>query len=160
MDSCIILGLGSLSNGRRSSWWEFVFFEIVVETLFLSPNPKVDKKHDKFKVYVQDPVFNDLDRAFLQSLGYVVLADPEAFKFITPSTFLFAPHLEVQVYVDALGRAKPRLCVGTVIEECLNRYVRHCPKPPKFRREFVANHLPMERPWNMEKARCTFLLRY
>ncbi|KAL8717800.1 MAG: hypothetical protein Q9225_004997 [Loekoesia sp. 1 TL-2023] len=128
IDRCIVLGLGSLSNGRRSSWWELVFLQTILDFLSLpssspiiSKNPPPDKQ---FTIYIQDPVFNDLDSAFLKSLGYTVLSDPEAFDHITQSTFLFAPHLEVDVFVKALGRAKPRLCVGTDIGECLDRYVQ------------------------------------
>lgn len=96
-----------------------------MEALFQDPsqNPYAGKKGDAFDIYVQDPVFNHLDNTFLKSLGYTVLSDPEAFDFITPSTFLFAPHLETWVFAQALDKAKPRLCVGTVMEECLNRYV-------------------------------------
>lgn len=91
-----------------------------METLFLPSDQQVNEKGEKFGIYVQDPVFNDMDAAFLKSLGYVVLSDPEAFDCITPSTFLFAPHLELAVYVRALDKAKPRLCVGTDIEEYLD----------------------------------------
>ncbi|KAL8924002.1 MAG: hypothetical protein Q9208_004286 [Pyrenodesmia sp. 3 TL-2023] len=128
VDRCIILGLGSLSNGRRSSWWELVFFETTVETMFSSSPGQVNQKHDELQIYVQDPVFNDLDTAFLNSLGYAVLPSPEAFKHITPSTFLFAPHLEIPVYMEALSGPKPRLCIGTAIEECLDRYLNHFPR--------------------------------
>lgn len=124
VDRCIILGLGSLSNGRRSSWWELVFFETVVDILFSSSSAQVDKKHDdELQIYVQDPVFNELDTAFLKSLGYAVLSSPEGFKHVTPSTFLFAPHLEMPLYMEALSGPKPRLCIGTAIEEYLDRYL-------------------------------------
>lgn len=134
IDRCITLGLGSLSNGRRSSWWELVFLESVLD--FLSPSPiteeeeeeearnKREKSHnEKLQIFIQDPVFNDLDVAFFQTLGFTALSDPEAFDHITPSTFLFAPHLEIEVYERALEKAKPRLCVGTDLGECLDRYV-------------------------------------
>lgn len=53
---------------------------------------------------------------------YTVLADPLAFNEITGSTFLFAPHLEVDVFARALGGIRmPRLCVGTDLNECLDR---------------------------------------
>ncbi|KAL8763725.1 MAG: hypothetical protein Q9184_000517 [Pyrenodesmia sp. 2 TL-2023] len=123
VDRCIILGLGSLSTGRRSSWWELVFFETVVDTIFSSSVAQVGKKHDELQFYVQDPVFNELDTAFLESFGYAVLPSPEAFKYITPLTFLFAPHLEIPVYMEALSGPTPRLCIGTAIEECLDRYL-------------------------------------
>ncbi|KAL9596145.1 MAG: hypothetical protein Q9219_006006, partial [cf. Caloplaca sp. 3 TL-2023] len=121
IDRCVVLGLGSLSNGRRSSWWELVFLETVLH--FLSTPNAADSKPpgSGFQVYVQDPIFNHMDATFLQSLGYTVLPDPESFDHITSSTFLFAPHLEVEVYVRALDKAKPALCIGTDIGECLDR---------------------------------------
>ncbi|KAL8901020.1 MAG: hypothetical protein Q9207_005413 [Kuettlingeria erythrocarpa] len=127
VDRCVILGLGSLSNGRRSSWWELVFFETFVEALASSSVAQVGQKHDELKIYVQDPVFNKLDAAFLESLGYVVLPSPDALAYITPSTFLFAPHLEIAVYMEALSGSKPRLCIGTAIDECLDRYLNPSP---------------------------------
>ncbi|KAL9005945.1 MAG: hypothetical protein Q9188_001310 [Gyalolechia gomerana] len=126
IDRCIVLGLGSLSNGRRSSWWELVFLESVLELLFLSASSERETSSDwELKIYVQDPVFNDLDVAFFKSLGFIVLSDPEAFDYISPSTFLFAPHLEAEVYVRALKKAKPGLCVGTDLGECSDRYVSY-----------------------------------
>ncbi|KAI4175922.1 MAG: hypothetical protein LQ348_006083 [Seirophora lacunosa] len=125
IDRCLVLGLGSLSNGRRSSWWELVFLETLLQNLF-PPSPHQRETPEQGKpqgpaLYAQDPVFNDLDNAFLEHLGYTVVSDPRAFDLITASTMLFAPHLEVEVYARSLGKAKPRLCVGTAMEECLDR---------------------------------------
>ncbi|KAL8989090.1 MAG: hypothetical protein Q9177_001946 [Variospora cf. flavescens] len=133
IDRCIILGLGSLSNGRRSSWWELVFLETLLESLFLHPSSHrhrktPDRKLEETAIYAQDPVFNDLDRVFLEDLGYTVVSDPAAFDLITASTLLFAPHLEVEVYAKALGKAKPRMCVGTAMEECLERVINSTSK--------------------------------
>ncbi|KAI4140384.1 MAG: hypothetical protein LQ341_003854 [Variospora aurantia] len=130
IDRCIILGLGSLSNGRRSSWWELVFLETLLESLFLHPSSHhhrktPDRKLEETAIYAQDPVFNELDRVFLEDLGYTVVSDPAAFDLITASTLLFAPHLEVEVYAKALGKAKPRMCIGTAMEECLERVINN-----------------------------------
>lgn len=129
IDRCVILGLGSLSNGRVSSWWELVFLESMLEFLSFHPIAEEVKEEtenslsERSQIYIQDPVFNDLDVAFFKSLGFTVLSDPEAFDYISQSTFLFAPHLEIEVYVKALEKAKPGLCVGTDLGECLDRYV-------------------------------------
>ncbi|KAI4200326.1 MAG: hypothetical protein LQ346_002404 [Caloplaca aetnensis] len=111
----------TLRSRRRSSWWELVFLETFVNALASSSVAQVGQKHDELKIYVQDPVFNKLDAAFLESLGHVVLPSPEALAYITPSTFLFAPHLEIPVYMEALSGPKPRLCIGTATDECLDR---------------------------------------
>ncbi|KAL8932203.1 MAG: hypothetical protein Q9211_006461, partial [Gyalolechia sp. 1 TL-2023] len=122
IDRCVVLGLGSLSNGRRSSWWELVFLESVLDFLSLSSSAENEGPHDeRLPVYIQDPLFNDVDIAFFNSLGFIVLSHPEAFEHMSTSTFLFAPHLELEVYRRTLKTAKPRLCVGTDLGECTDR---------------------------------------
>ncbi|KAL8732839.1 MAG: hypothetical protein Q9166_002440 [cf. Caloplaca sp. 2 TL-2023] len=151
VDRCVVLGLGSLSNGRRSSWWELVFLERFLSLLSSSsssssssfssdahptnPEAETEKaalsepvkeeaspKGDAIKVYIQDPIFNTLDHQFLSSLGYTILIHPSAFAEVTSSTFLFAPHLEIEIYAQALeGAGQPVLCLGTDLQECVDR---------------------------------------
>ncbi|KAL8881242.1 MAG: hypothetical protein Q9198_001513 [Flavoplaca austrocitrina] len=160
IDRCVMLGLGSLSNGQRSSWWELVFLESVLAPLSLSssstaisnktadtpattpttnesttttsssPHPSTPPKppltNPPIPIYIQDPIFNPLDIAYLsESLNFTVLNHPAAFSEITPSTFLFAPHLEMELYARALGartgQSGPRLCVGTDVMECTDQ---------------------------------------
>ncbi|KAL8665122.1 MAG: hypothetical protein Q9202_002522 [Teloschistes flavicans] len=125
IDRCIVLGLGSLSNGRRSSWWELVFLETVLSLLRPAMSDSSSGQQGEglapIQIMIQDPVLNAMDRTFLSSLGYTVLADPLAFSEITESTFLFAPHLELNVYAKALGEAQPVMCVGTDVRECIDR---------------------------------------
>ncbi|KAI4109431.1 MAG: hypothetical protein L6R37_000588 [Teloschistes peruensis] len=119
IDRCIILGLGSLSNGHRSSWWELVFLETV---LFLLRPPASDGEGAALiETMIQDPVLNAMDHTFFSSLGYTVLADPLAFDEITESTLLFAPHLELNVYAEALRKAQPMMCVGTDVKEYIDK---------------------------------------
>ncbi|KAI4242780.1 MAG: hypothetical protein L6R40_003844 [Gallowayella cf. fulva] len=145
IDRCVVLGLGSLSNGRRSSWWELVFLETILSLLSASPSasdhPHQEVEPEKtqrpqeateergrstagssIEVYMQDPIFNTLDNQFLSSLGYTILTHPSAFSKITSSTFLLAPHLELEMYARALaGPEQPALCVGTDLMECMDR---------------------------------------
>lgn len=69
---------------------------------------------------MQDPVFNRLDEEFLQSLGYTTLPIPESFEKLTFKTFLFAPHLEWPIYIQALRIATPGLCIGNSVGEFLD----------------------------------------
>lgn len=69
---------------------------------------------------MQDPIFNVLDAAFLQELGYTVLPPPQAIEKLTPATFLFAPHLEWPFYIQALQTALPALCIGNNVREYLD----------------------------------------
>ncbi|KAL8853491.1 MAG: hypothetical protein Q9221_001650 [Calogaya cf. arnoldii] len=183
IDRCVMLGLGSLSNGQRSSWWELVFLESVLSLLFpsssSSSSPSAlsisspssqdtnssDSNHHplgangtpissnenptaaaaaaaaaadeptlesdlnppptpKTPIYIQDPIFNPQDISYLQStLGYTVLQHPSAFSHLTPSTFLFAPHLEIELYARALSGG-PQLCVATDVTECIDQLMR------------------------------------
>ncbi|KAL8696158.1 MAG: hypothetical protein Q9201_007797 [Fulgogasparrea decipioides] len=125
IDRCVALGLGSLSNGRRSAWWEFVFLETVLELLLSSSASPPSTAQSVLKVFLQDPIFNALDHTFLSSLSdnYTTLPHPLAFAEITDTTFLFAPHLELEVYAKALSQAmQPNLCVGTDLRECVDRW--------------------------------------
>ncbi|KAL8716324.1 MAG: hypothetical protein Q9220_000229 [cf. Caloplaca sp. 1 TL-2023] len=125
---CVVLGIGSFSEGRHSSWWELVFLKTVLELLQQQigrekqgQGKEAAEEEAKMAVYLQDPVFNALDTAFLQSLGYVVLEHPAAFDEIDEATFVFAPHVEVDVYSEALEGVKglPRMCIGTDLNICL-----------------------------------------
>lgn len=70
---------------------------------------------------MQDPIFNALDIAFFERIGYTVLATPQAFlpSIFTLTTFLFAPHLEWEIYIRALRVARPGICVGNDVREYL-----------------------------------------
>ena len=79
-------------------------------------NPVIDqdtgKGHQIEQVYVQDPTFNCLDQQFLESLGYTVLPTPNALEAMTPTTFLFDPHLEWKHSASALEKAHPSFRIG------------------------------------------------
>ncbi|KAL8737898.1 MAG: hypothetical protein Q9181_001235 [Wetmoreana brouardii] len=123
IDRCVVLGLGSLSNGRTSSWWELVLLETVLEFLLSSSPPSTPQS--ELKVFLQDPILNAFDQAFLSSLSrnYTILPHPLAFAEITDTTFLFAPHLELEIYAKALSQVmQPNMCVGTDLRECVDRW--------------------------------------
>ncbi len=65
---------------------------------------------------MQDPQFNDLDNAFLNTLGYTILKVPEALSKLTKDTFLFAPHLEYQHIASTLKIAQPAFYIGSELE--------------------------------------------
>jgi len=77
-------------------------------------------KHDIQEVIFQDPAFNSRDKTFLESLGYTVLEDPEAFSKIDHNTFLFAPHLEVGPLATALENSTPAVCISNDIDGYVN----------------------------------------
>lgn len=77
--------------------------------------------HTITDVYIQDPLFNDVETAFLTRLGYQVLQDPQAKDIITNSTFLFAPHCEHKVQTQHLLKGFPALYVGNDPEQVLRK---------------------------------------
>ena len=59
------------------------------------------------RIYVQDPIFNALDRAFLiEERGYTVLESPESEKFLSDTTFLYTAAGEF-VNRSCMGVSKP-----------------------------------------------------
>lgn len=70
------------------------------------------KQHEITKVFVQDPIFHDVEIAFLVHLGYTVLQDREAKTRMTSNTFLLAPHCKNNIFAAHLEACFPALCVG------------------------------------------------
>ena len=104
LTNCVCLGLGSISEGRDSSRHELAALVSMLNLL--------GKRHTIKDVVFQDPVFNDVDKAFLTKLGYSVVSTPLGFESIDENTFCFAPHLENEVFAEALKGAYPALCIG------------------------------------------------
>ncbi|KAL8823101.1 MAG: hypothetical protein Q9191_006177, partial [Dirinaria sp. TL-2023a] len=116
IDRCVCLGLGSFTSGPavEASMYELVALTSILD--FLS-----HKQYKISEIYTQDPVFNHLDEAFLRERGYTVLPTPQAFGKLTPTTFLFAPHLEWPFYIQALQTTiPPALCIGNCVREYMD----------------------------------------
>jgi len=79
------------------------------------------RTHTITDIWFQDPLFNDVEVAFLTHLGYKVLQDPEARSKMTSSTFLFAPHCEHSVVTQHLQGCLPALYVGNDPEYILRK---------------------------------------
>ena len=104
LTTCVCLGLGSLSAGRDSSKHELAALISILDLL--------GNTHTITKVVFQDPAFNDVDKTFLDKLGYSVVSTPLGFESIDQNTFCFAPHLENEIFAVALQNALPALCIG------------------------------------------------
>lgn len=61
---------------------------------------------------IQDPVFGDVDRAFLERLGCQVVDDPEAFKLIDEETFVWACGSEQHVDKSIAGGVHPAALIS------------------------------------------------
>lgn len=99
------------------SLYQLIIFETVVECL------KFVFKLDH--IYFQDPKFSQSDIAFLQQRGHTILPytmkpdknkdaplDPGILKYITQSTFVFAPALDLQVFAEVVCAGKPALLLS------------------------------------------------
>lgn len=103
---------------RNQSLYQLIIFETVLEYL-----------RDKFELlqshtYFQDPTFSQSDVHFLETRGYTVLpypkksdtkrtpCDPTMLKYITSSTFFFAPLLDIPVVIEAISTGKPSLILS------------------------------------------------
>ncbi|MCJ1286101.1 hypothetical protein MMC26_005444 [Xylographa opegraphella] len=116
ISSCVCLALGSFTtddfHGRPgASMHQLLALEAMLQ--FLGP------KHGINKVYFQDPCFNDLDEKVLRSRGYSVLPRPTALKYITSSTFLYAPFAIWTSLISALQTTDPVLVITNDIGQHL-----------------------------------------
>ena len=68
------------------------------------------------QVYVQDPVFNALDKMLFESLGLTVLEHPAGFEKISEQSFLFCPGAE-KGHLEEILEKKPRALFGGPLEE-------------------------------------------
>ena len=113
LQNCVCLGLGSLTAGRESSKHQLATLTWMLDLL--------RERHVIDPVVLQDPAFTPSDVRYLTRLGYRVLASPHGFQEIHHHTFLFAPHLERNVYATALEGALPPLCVGSDLQTLIDR---------------------------------------
>lgn len=113
--NAIFLGLGSLSSQPTSAACErsmakLVAFESIIRLL------REEHPLHPWRIYLQDPCFNDLDRAFLASLGYGVLESPASNEYLTEQTFLFAPGNCWDVVFASLKKTFPALLITNPLE--------------------------------------------
>ena len=110
---CICLALGNfgIRDQEDTESGEFIgpLHQLAVLTVLLQV---LRTKHDIRDVVFQDPSFRPVEIQFLDSLGYTVLDDPDAFDMMSPSTFLFAPYCPDIVTYKALKSPFPALYIG------------------------------------------------
>ncbi|KAK0618955.1 hypothetical protein B0T14DRAFT_198071 [Immersiella caudata] len=97
IDSAICFGFCSFSSaywGKRSDG----FFRQLANFLHVIEIVQEGKEKPLIK-YAQDPIFNDVDKAFLERLGIKVVEDPEGLSLINKSTFMYCPFLSRDIPV-------------------------------------------------------------
>lgn len=125
--SCLCLGLGSLCSelGRFEThnlsaihMNQLIAFETSISML--------RQQHEISHVYFQDPVFNPVDRAFLESRGYTMLESPASNTVLNEETYLFMPYVPFGVALATLRECFPILVLSYRIEwwfeNCFKRY--------------------------------------
>ena len=108
---CICLGLGSLSDGRESSRFQFATLSSILRLL--------NQKSRVGQVIFQDPAFTRSDTEYLETQGHTVVTSPAAFDLVDPNTFLFAPHLEHGHYAKAMEEHLPAITIGSDVDALL-----------------------------------------
>lgn len=132
---CICLGLGNFDivadnkDDPQSGWRHRSLHQLAVLTVLLQI---LAEKHTTIQeTYFQDPVFTEVEKAFLRYLGYTVLEDPAACRLMSANTFLFSPFLCHDVAASALMVAFPALYIGNSPDRGLKtlRLFHNHPKP-------------------------------
>lgn len=112
ISQAICFGLGSfdpengLWEGRRIAHVQLAAFLCIVEEMQRG-NPQV------ISCCFQEPLFNEVDRTFIRSLGHEAVDSPEGFERVTPSTLVFGIHLYRDIYVQTMAKHSPAMFVGT-----------------------------------------------
>ena len=132
INKCICLGLGCLTTDRQAPKYQLAALLSILETIqplcqyqdddrsrLQMMGDTVIKNRDgrKLEIIFQDPAFQPLDVAFLTLKGQAhdifrnyhvrVIETPQAFDLIDEKTFLFAPHLEHEIFAHALSTTLP-----------------------------------------------------
>ncbi|RAL08594.1 SRR1 family protein [Aspergillus homomorphus CBS 101889] len=141
----ICIGLGSPSGFLRGGWvdrrsvslYQLCALMSVVEcfapnttaqdatTTTPTPTQKPEQEHEPIPgkaplpIYAQDPVFNELDRSLLTTLGITVVEHPTGFEKVEAGgSLLFCPGAE-KTHLELLLAQKPACVVGGPLEETM-----------------------------------------
>ena len=126
LTQCICLGLGNFNivpgkrdasqpcSQLRTSLHQLAVLMVMLQILV--------EGHSIQEVYFQDPTFTQVEKRFLESLGYTVLEDPAAFEKMSASTFLFAPFIPYDVASSAFAVSFPALYMGNAPAKVLESF--------------------------------------
>ncbi|KAJ5948802.1 Sensitivity To Red Light Reduced-like SRR1 [Penicillium verhagenii] len=123
VDRIVCIGLGSLSGFSRDGWvdrrsvsmYQLAALERIKERVASLNTSTASSTPTTIPVYAQDPVFNSLDRALLESMGITVVEHPVAFENVTRNTLLFCPGAERQ-HLELILPSNPGFVFGGPLE--------------------------------------------
>ncbi|KAI0394549.1 hypothetical protein F5Y17DRAFT_427752 [Xylariaceae sp. FL0594] len=114
---------GSWEQKRKAHVQLAAFLAIVEHLRGVGTNTKAEseekKKKGEIRCYFQEPVFNAVDRAFVESLGpggYQVVESPAGFDLVDDTALAFGVHLYRDVYTRIIAEHVPAMFVGTAYE--------------------------------------------
>ncbi|KAI9731857.1 MAG: hypothetical protein M1818_007722 [Claussenomyces sp. TS43310] len=114
----VCLGLGSLQDwrlqSRRTSHTQLSALRTMMQVLEIESVRRV----------AQEPHFTDLDKKFMNSLGYDVLEHPEGFSQINGESLVYAVHCYPPLYQQISRQPKCVLFVGNDLVEYLQNTIR------------------------------------
>ncbi|KAK4694109.1 hypothetical protein P7C71_g3419, partial [Lecanoromycetidae sp. Uapishka_2] len=107
-------------GGPEAMWYpeadapmnQLVFFTKLLELL--------RQEHTISDVIFQDPMFTEVQQAFLKSQGFTVAYEDDAYTKLNPTTFVFAPRLNNDKAAGCFGVAQPALFIGNDIDEVID----------------------------------------
>ncbi|KAK4144947.1 uncharacterized protein C8A04DRAFT_27194 [Dichotomopilus funicola] len=68
---------------------------------------------EEIQSIIQEPMFTETDKAFCATLSLEAVDSPRAFSVIDEETMVFAIHMELSTYSQALSAHVPALLVGS-----------------------------------------------
>jgi len=71
-------------------------------------------------LYVQDPVLNEVDIAFLSSLNVQAMSNMRAFSLIDSHAMVYAPHYQVRGWPEEMRRGEARCIIGNDVKPVLD----------------------------------------
>lgn len=77
----------------------------------------LEEKHHIQNIYFQEPTFNSLDKAFLQSRSFKIIDSPECIQHMTEKTFLFTPCCDKDIVTACLYETFPAMLLGRMITD-------------------------------------------
>ncbi|GAQ09382.1 hypothetical protein ALT_6703 [Aspergillus lentulus] len=137
LENIVCIGLGSPSGFLRGGWVDRRSVSLYQLAALVGVTGLMKKYCPSIIAYAQDPVFNQLDRSLLNSLGITVLDHPEGFEKASNRSFLYCPGAE-RTHLEQLLASDPPLLFGGPLEriesEVVDRYLgtRESVRVPTF----------------------------
>lgn len=121
----VCLGLGNFTahmhwtGGPEDAWYRERAASIHQLVFFTRLSELLSEKHQFSEIFFQDPQFTTVEMAFLQSRGYIVVQDPEAYAKLSSTTLIFAPRFDKDRIAGCFGIAQPAVFIGLDIKEII-----------------------------------------